>query len=86
MISFQLRGIITLQVQNEAKTPFKKFLLNLAVASKFSEVKRGIIRRDSLWDKLIFAKIQVSLMGPGQSQANTWAAHRLSMLCLTADG
>nr|XP_036866992.1 long-chain-fatty-acid--CoA ligase 5 [Manis javanica] len=51
------------KVQNEAKTPFKKFLLNLAVASKFSEVKRGIIRRDSLWDKLIFAKIQASLGG-----------------------
>uniref|UniRef100_A0A8C2RPX0 Long-chain-fatty-acid--CoA ligase n=1 Tax=Capra hircus TaxID=9925 RepID=A0A8C2RPX0_CAPHI len=36
------------KVQNEAKTPLKKFLLNLAVASKFSEVKKGIIRRDSM--------------------------------------
>uniref|UniRef100_A0A4W2C1F3 Long-chain-fatty-acid--CoA ligase n=1 Tax=Bos indicus x Bos taurus TaxID=30522 RepID=A0A4W2C1F3_BOBOX len=51
------------KVQNEAKTPLKKFLLNLAVASKFREVKRGIIRRDSLWDKLIFGKIQESLGG-----------------------
>ncbi|XP_071077255.1 long-chain-fatty-acid--CoA ligase 5 isoform X1 [Desmodus rotundus] len=51
------------KVQNEAKTPFKKFLLNLAIYSKFSEVKRGIIRRNSLWDKLIFAKIQNSLGG-----------------------
>ncbi|CAI9178120.1 unnamed protein product [Rangifer tarandus platyrhynchus] len=51
------------KVQNEAKTPLKKFLLNLAVASKFSEVKKGIIRRDSLWDKLIFRKIQESLGG-----------------------
>uniref|UniRef100_A0A8C2RPQ6 Long-chain-fatty-acid--CoA ligase n=1 Tax=Capra hircus TaxID=9925 RepID=A0A8C2RPQ6_CAPHI len=51
------------KVQNEAKTPLKKFLLNLAVASKFSEVKKGIIRRDSLWDKLIFGKIQESLGG-----------------------
>ena len=58
-IGFPLRGAVTLQVQNEAKTPLKKFLLNLAVASKFSEVKKGIIRRDSLWDKLIFGKIRV---------------------------
>ncbi|XP_057590394.1 long-chain-fatty-acid--CoA ligase 5 isoform X3 [Hippopotamus amphibius kiboko] len=51
------------KVHNEAKTPLKKFLLNLAVACKFSEVKKGIIRRNSLWDKLIFAKIQESLGG-----------------------
>ncbi|XP_020022608.1 long-chain-fatty-acid--CoA ligase 5 [Castor canadensis] len=51
------------KVQNEAKTPFKKFLLNLAIASKFNEVKNGIIRRDSLWDKFIFSKIQDNLGG-----------------------
>uniref|UniRef100_A0A2K6Q1W9 Long-chain-fatty-acid--CoA ligase n=1 Tax=Rhinopithecus roxellana TaxID=61622 RepID=A0A2K6Q1W9_RHIRO len=51
------------KAQNEAKTPLKKFLLNLAVASKFKELQKGIIRRDSFWDKLIFAKIQASLGG-----------------------
>ncbi|XP_004428141.1 PREDICTED: long-chain-fatty-acid--CoA ligase 5 isoform X1 [Ceratotherium simum simum] len=51
------------KVQNEARTPLKKFLLNLAVAIKFSEVKRGVIRHDSIWDKLIFGKIQASLGG-----------------------
>ncbi|XP_069316489.1 long-chain-fatty-acid--CoA ligase 5 isoform X1 [Eulemur rufifrons] len=51
------------KVQNEAKTPLKKFLLNLAVTSKFKEVQKGIIRRDSFWDKLIFAKIQDNLGG-----------------------
>lgn len=51
------------KVQNEAKTPLKKFLLNLAVASKVNEMKKGIIRRNSFWDKLIFAKIQDSLGG-----------------------
>ncbi|XP_013845942.1 long-chain-fatty-acid--CoA ligase 5 isoform X1 [Sus scrofa] len=51
------------KVQSEAKSPLKKFLLNLAIASKFNEVKRGVIRRDSFWDKLIFAKIQESLGG-----------------------
>nr|KAF6454511.1 acyl-CoA synthetase long chain family member 5 [Rousettus aegyptiacus] len=51
------------KVQNEANTPLKKFLLNWAVDRKFNEVKKGIIRRDSIWDKLIFAKIQDSLGG-----------------------
>ncbi|XP_004680494.2 PREDICTED: long-chain-fatty-acid--CoA ligase 5 [Condylura cristata] len=51
------------KVQNEAKTPLKKFMLNLAIACKFNEVKRGIIRRDTIWDKLIFRKVQESLGG-----------------------
>ncbi|XP_036919826.1 long-chain-fatty-acid--CoA ligase 5 isoform X1 [Sturnira hondurensis] len=51
------------KVQNEAKTPLKKFLLNLAISCKFSEVKRGVIRNNSLWDKLIFSKIQNNLGG-----------------------
>ncbi|XP_006153989.1 long-chain-fatty-acid--CoA ligase 5 isoform X2 [Tupaia chinensis] len=51
------------KVQNEAKTPLKKFFLKLAVNSKFNEVKNGIIRRNSIWDKLIFSKIQASLGG-----------------------
>ncbi|OBS72972.1 hypothetical protein A6R68_12451, partial [Neotoma lepida] len=51
------------KVQNEAKTPLRKFLLNLAIISKFNEVKNGIIRRDSLWDKLVFSKIQAGLGG-----------------------
>ncbi|KAB1271481.1 Long-chain-fatty-acid--CoA ligase 5, partial [Camelus dromedarius] len=56
------------KVQNEARTPLKKFLLNLAISYKLSEVKRGIIRRDSFWDKLIFSKIQVRWVDPGQSR------------------
>ncbi|XP_053439673.1 long-chain-fatty-acid--CoA ligase 5 [Nycticebus coucang] len=51
------------KVQNEAKTPLKKFLLNFAVTWKFKEVQRGVIRNDSCWDKLIFRKIQASLGG-----------------------
>uniref|UniRef100_A0A8C2ZJR7 Arachidonate--CoA ligase n=1 Tax=Cyclopterus lumpus TaxID=8103 RepID=A0A8C2ZJR7_CYCLU len=46
-----------------AKSPFKKWLLNFAVQRKFAEVKQGIIRNDSVWDKLIFHKVQESLGG-----------------------
>lgn len=60
--------VVTLQVQNEAKTPLKRFLLNFAISCKFNEVKKGIIRRDSIWDKLIFNKVQVGCLGTELSQ------------------
>uniref|UniRef100_A0A673AX96 Arachidonate--CoA ligase n=1 Tax=Sphaeramia orbicularis TaxID=375764 RepID=A0A673AX96_9TELE len=51
------------KVQSGAKTPFKKWLLNFAVDRKYAEVREGIIRKNSIWDKLIFHKVQESLGG-----------------------
>ncbi|KAI3365505.1 hypothetical protein L3Q82_010582, partial [Scortum barcoo] len=51
------------KVQSGAKSPFKKWLLDFAVERKFAEVREGIIRKNSLWDKLIFQKVQESLGG-----------------------
>lgn len=51
------------RVQSGATTPFKKWLLNFAVDRKYAEVKEGVIRNNSLWDKLIFNKVQESLGG-----------------------
>ncbi|KAJ6669055.1 hypothetical protein lerEdw1_007864 [Lerista edwardsae] len=47
------------KVQSGAQTKFKRLLLNIAVARKQAEVKQGIIRNTSLWDKLVFKKIQI---------------------------
>uniref|UniRef100_A0A668AWJ5 Long-chain-fatty-acid--CoA ligase n=1 Tax=Myripristis murdjan TaxID=586833 RepID=A0A668AWJ5_9TELE len=47
------------KVQSGAKTPFKKWLLNFAVERKHAEVREGIIRNNSIWDKLIFHKVQI---------------------------
>ncbi|XP_076446750.1 long-chain-fatty-acid--CoA ligase 5-like [Babylonia areolata] len=41
----------------------KSFLLRLALSRKLKEVKRGVIRRDSVWDKLVFRKIHALLGG-----------------------
>ncbi|GFO39453.1 long-chain-fatty-acid--coa ligase 1 [Plakobranchus ocellatus] len=41
----------------------KSMMLSWALASKQSEVDRHIFRRDSIWDKLIFHKIQDKLGG-----------------------
>ncbi|KAM7381246.1 hypothetical protein PAMA_012206 [Pampus argenteus] len=51
------------KVQSGAKSPFKKWLLNFAVERKYAEVKEGIVRNNSIWDKLIFHKVQESLGG-----------------------
>ncbi|XP_064177233.1 long-chain-fatty-acid--CoA ligase 5 [Anguilla rostrata] len=51
------------KVQSGAQTPFKKWLLNFAIERKHSEVKEGIIRNNSIWDRLIFHKVQESLGG-----------------------
>jgi len=49
-----------LQIQSGAKSPVKRCLLNFAVTMKMAEIKHGIIRNDSIWDQLIFKKVQVS--------------------------
>ncbi|KAE8589382.1 hypothetical protein XENTR_v10017544 [Xenopus tropicalis] len=51
------------KIQSGAQTPLKKRLLEFAVARKFSEVKQGIIRNDSIWDKYIFKKVQDTMGG-----------------------
>jgi len=42
---------------------FKRHLLRLAINAKEREISRGIIRRDSFWDKVVFHKIQKILGG-----------------------
>ncbi|KAJ6667960.1 hypothetical protein lerEdw1_016281 [Lerista edwardsae] len=48
----------------QADTPMKRWLLEFAAKRKKAEVQSGIIRNDSLWDKLFFNKIQICVKGP----------------------
>ncbi|XP_060076786.1 long-chain-fatty-acid--CoA ligase 1-like [Ylistrum balloti] len=41
----------------------KTTLLNLAMYSKTREVQRGVVRRDSIWDHLVFKKVQQTVGG-----------------------
>ena len=45
------------------KSSFKKFLFNMALSSKEGELSRNIVRRDSMWDFIVFKKIQQTLGG-----------------------
>ncbi|KAF1449324.1 Long-chain-fatty-acid--CoA ligase 5, partial [Spheniscus demersus] len=51
------------KIQSGAKSPVKRCLLNFAVTVKMSEIKQGIIRNDSIWDQLIFKKVQETMGG-----------------------
>ncbi|XP_074865408.1 long-chain-fatty-acid--CoA ligase 6 [Carettochelys insculpta] len=51
------------KIFSQADTPLKRWLLEFAAKRKNAEVQSGIIRNDSLWDKLFFNKIQASLGG-----------------------
>ncbi|XP_053474900.1 long-chain-fatty-acid--CoA ligase 1a isoform X1 [Ictalurus furcatus] len=51
------------KIFGQANTPLKRWLLDFATRRKESEMRSGIVRKDSMWDKLIFNKVQVSLGG-----------------------
>uniref|UniRef100_A0A8C9AQU6 Long-chain-fatty-acid--CoA ligase n=1 Tax=Prolemur simus TaxID=1328070 RepID=A0A8C9AQU6_PROSS len=51
------------RIFGQANTTLKRWLLDFASKRKEAELRRGIIRNNSLWDKLIFHKIQSSLGG-----------------------
>ncbi|RXM30826.1 Long-chain-fatty-acid--CoA ligase 1 [Acipenser ruthenus] len=51
------------QIFGQANTPLKRWLLDFATKRKEAELKSGIVRNDSVWDKLIFSKVQASLGG-----------------------
>uniref|UniRef100_A0A673I7Q0 Arachidonate--CoA ligase n=1 Tax=Sinocyclocheilus rhinocerous TaxID=307959 RepID=A0A673I7Q0_9TELE len=51
------------KIFSRANTSVKRWLLNFAAQRKGLEVRRGVIRSDSVWDKIFFHKIQASLGG-----------------------
>ncbi|XP_058240326.1 long-chain-fatty-acid--CoA ligase 1a isoform X1 [Hemibagrus wyckioides] len=51
------------KIFGQANTPLRRWLLDFATRRKESELRSGIVRKDSMWDKLIFNKVQVSLGG-----------------------
>lgn len=49
-----------LQIFQQANTSFKRWILDFATKRKEAELRSGIIRNNSLWDKIIFRKVQVT--------------------------
>ncbi|XP_035385572.1 long-chain-fatty-acid--CoA ligase 1a isoform X2 [Electrophorus electricus] len=51
------------KIFGQANTPLKRWLLDFATRRKESELRSGVVRKDSMWDKIIFSKVQASLGG-----------------------
>ncbi|KAM3865013.1 long-chain-fatty-acid--CoA ligase 1a [Diretmus argenteus] len=51
------------KIFGQANTPLKRWLLDFATRRKEAELQSGVVRKDSMWDKLIFRKVQSSLGG-----------------------
>uniref|UniRef100_A0A4W5JUX6 Long-chain-fatty-acid--CoA ligase n=1 Tax=Hucho hucho TaxID=62062 RepID=A0A4W5JUX6_9TELE len=51
------------KIYGQANTSLKRWVLDFAFKRKEAELLSGIVRRDSIWDKLIFRKVQASLGG-----------------------
>lgn len=67
-----------LQIFSQADTTLKRWILEFAAGRKKAEVRNGIIRNDSLWDKLFFNKIQV-----GDSRSESEVKELLFLLAMT---
>ncbi|KAM9495090.1 long-chain-fatty-acid--CoA ligase 1b isoform 1-T3 [Clarias gariepinus] len=51
------------KIYGQANTPLKKWILEFAFRRKEAEMMSGVMRRNSLWDKIIFKKVQASVGG-----------------------
>ncbi|EDO46335.1 predicted protein [Nematostella vectensis] len=59
-----------------SSSSIKKFVFNTALSFKKAEVERNIVRKNSIWDYLVFNKIQV-LEGYGQTETTAAATIQL---------
>ncbi|KAK7794083.1 hypothetical protein R5R35_010290 [Gryllus longicercus] len=83
------------KVMSEVSGSFiKRVLYNMAYSAKESELKRGIIRNNSFWDKLIFRKVQegvggrlrLMLVGSAPLAGNVLTFARCALGCLVVEG
>ncbi|XP_055017246.1 long-chain-fatty-acid--CoA ligase 6 isoform X2 [Boleophthalmus pectinirostris] len=51
------------KIQGSVTSPLRRALLNYAVRKKLAELSSGIVSNNSLWDMLVFKKIQATLGG-----------------------
>lgn len=83
------------KVQNEVSNSYmKKLLFNMALSAKESEIKRGIVRNNSFWDKVVFKKVQegmggrlrLMLVGSAPLAENVLTFARCALGCLVVEG
>nr|XP_009677427.1 PREDICTED: long-chain-fatty-acid--CoA ligase 6 [Struthio camelus australis] len=74
------------KIFSQADTSLKRWALEFAARRKKAEVRNGIIRNDSVWDKLFFNKIQVRDLTPGMLKVTYCAVFKSLFLCQVYEG
>ncbi|XP_031624513.1 long-chain-fatty-acid--CoA ligase 1 isoform X2 [Contarinia nasturtii] len=75
-------------------SPLRRLLYNTALKAKESELNRQIIRKNSIWDKLVFRKIQESfggnlrlmIVGSAPLAGNVMTFMRCALSCIIVEG
>ncbi|XP_006000791.1 long-chain-fatty-acid--CoA ligase 5-like [Latimeria chalumnae] len=82
------------QIHSAMKSPVKRFLLHCAVWAKQVELRRGIIQNNSIWDWLLFSRIQailggrvrIILTGSAPISSTVLSFFRTTLGCLIVEG
>ncbi|XP_017780767.1 PREDICTED: long-chain-fatty-acid--CoA ligase 5 isoform X2 [Nicrophorus vespilloides] len=83
------------KIQSEvSRSCIKKMLFNMAMSAKENELKRGILRRNSFWDMLVFRKVQegmggrlrLMLVGSAPLAENVLNFTRCALGCMIVEG
>ncbi|VDO78896.1 unnamed protein product, partial [Soboliphyme baturini] len=77
-----------------SKSGLKKFLFDWAISSKMQDLKRGIVRTDTIWDKIIFRKVReglggrvrFALTGSAPTSSDVLTFIRVSLGCVVLEG
>lgn len=84
-----------LQVQAELQRSFlKRMIFNMGMRAKETEIKKSIVRKNSIWDKIVFKKIQdtmggrlrLMLVGSAPLAGNVLTFTRCALGCLVIEG
>uniref|UniRef100_A0A8D3BNM2 Long-chain-fatty-acid--CoA ligase n=1 Tax=Scophthalmus maximus TaxID=52904 RepID=A0A8D3BNM2_SCOMX len=68
------------KIFGQANTSLKRWLLGFAYRRKEAELMKGIVRRDSIWDRLIFGKVQVQRTGSIKAPATALDMSRIVLV------
>lgn len=83
------------QVQQELQSScLKRLVFSLGMRAKEAEIKKGVIRNNSMWDKLAFGKIKEStggrlrlmVVGSAPLAGNVLTFARCALGCLVVEG
>lgn len=76
------------------KSSMKRAILNMAISSKQAELQKRIIRNNSIWDKIVFKKVQqgfggrlrLMVVGSAPLAANVLTFIRCALGCIIVEG